>query len=618
MEVCRFSGIFTGTDSQEDKIQVRAADYVFQYLKECGVGHVFLLSGGGIMYLCDALGHSGLEYVCCHHEQSAAIAAQAYGMYDDSLGVALVTTGPGGTNALTGTGAAYMDSTPVLYLSGQVKRADFASLRGVRQFGAQENDIVSMAKPVTKYAVTVMQPEDVPYELEKCVWLATHGRKGPVWLDIPLDIQSAEIDPGSLRHYAPEPEQSDAGAAEAGAAAAYALLAKAKRPLLLAGHGVNAARAKETLRKFAALTGIPVLATWRVLDIMGADEDGFYGAPGLQAPRYSNLILQHCDALIVLGSRLDNMITAFSEAHFARLAETVVVDIDENEMRKLHMPRLQTVHADCGAFLCALLGRAEQEPLPAYTRWLEKCRQIKARFPLLAEKQAVSGGVDLYRVTHAVSQYAKASDTLVISSTSRCNTAGHIAFDRKRGQISISSMGFGSMGFALPSVVGAYYAGNRSRVIMLEGDGSLQLNIQELETVAANRMDAKLFIFNNSGYAAITTMQDRNFDSFYVGSNAQSGLYMPDLEKLAGAYGLPYRRIESDAEIDGAVRWAMEEQPGCCIVDIRGALTFDEIPKCISRIDETTGQRVSAFLENPFPFLSDAEMQEIETFMLAD
>ena len=525
---------------------MRAADYVFQYLKECGVGHVFLLSGGGIMYLCDALGHSGLEYVCCHHEQSAAIAAQAYGMYDDSLGVALVTTGPGGTNALTGTGAAYMDSTPVLYLSGQVKRADFASLRGVRQFGAQENDIVSMAKPVTKYAVTVMEPEDVPYELEKCVWLATHGRKGPVWLDIPLDIQSAEIDPASLRHYVPEPERSDPAAAQKGAAAAYALLAKAKRPLLLAGHGVNAAGAKETLRQFAALTGIPVLATWRALDIMGADEDGFFGAPGLQAPRYSNLILQHCDALIVLGSRLDNMITAFSEEHFARLAETVVVDIDENEMRKLHMPRLQTVHADCGAFLGALLEKAEQSPLPGYGRWLDKCRQIKARFPLLAEQQAVSGGVDLYKVTNAVSQYAKAEDTLVISSTSRCNTAGHIAFDRKRGQVSISSMGFGSMGFALPSVVGAYYAGNRNRVIMLEGDGSLQLNIQELETVAANRMDAKLFIFNNSGYAAITTMQDRNFDGFYVGSNAQSGLYMPDLEKLADAYGLPYRRIERD------------------------------------------------------------------------
>ena len=577
-----------------------------------------MLSGGGIMYLVDALGHSDLQYVCCHHEQAAAIAAQAYGMYDDRLGVCLVTTGPGGTNALTGTGAAYMDSTPVLYLSGQVKRADFASLRGVRQFGAQENDIVSMAKPVTKYAVTVMTPEDVPYELEKCVYLATHGRKGPVWLDIPLDIQSAEIDPSSLRHYIPEPEFLNPAIAEKGAETVLHLLMQAKRPLLLAGHGLMSSGAKEKLRRFVEETGIPVLSTWRALDFMGADEDGFFGSPGLQAPRYSNLILQHCDVLLVLGSRLDNMITAFNEAHFAKMAQIVVVDTDENEMRKLNMPHKESVHADAAQFVAFLCAKAEQLRFPDYSKWVEKCRCLKERFPILAEKQTVSEGVDLYRVTDTVSAYAKTEDTIVVSSTSRCNTAGHIAFRRKRGQKSISSMGFGSMGFALPSVVGAYYAGQQHRVIMLEGDGSLQLNLQELETVVSNHIDAKMFIFNNSGYAAITTMQERNFDGFYVGSNEMSGLFMPDMEKLAAAYGLPYRRIQCSDDIDSAVRWAMEEIKGACIVDICGALSFDEIPKCISRVDESTGQRVSAFLENPFPFLSEPEMQEIESYILQE
>lgn len=596
---------------------MRVADYIFDHLKRHGVDHVFMLSGGGIMYLVDALGRSEIKYVCCHHEQAASIAAQAYGMYDDSLGVCLVTTGPGGTNALTGVGAAFMDSTPVLYISGQVKRSDFASLRNVRQYGAQENDIVSMAKPVTKYAVTVMRPEDVPYELEKCVYEATHGRKGPVWLDIPLDVQSSEIEIETVRHFEPT-ETTFKDNFEPNITEALRLLSKAKRPLILAGHGVNASGAQEELRDLVQNTGIPVLSTWRALDFMGEDEELFFGAPGLQAPRYSNLILQHCDFLLVLGSRLDNMITAFSEEHFARMADVVVVDIDENELRKLHIPRLTTVCGDVKFFVNALRKGLENIILPNFNDWVSRCRAIKARFPLLKEKQTVSEGVDLYRVAHAVSEFAKSEDTLVVSSTSRCNTAGHIAFNRKRGQKSISSMGFGSMGFALPSAVGAYYAGDKRRVVMLEGDGSLQLNIQELETIVSNGIDVKMFIFNNVGYAAITTMQDRNFEGFYVGSNEKSGLFMPDLKKISEAYGIPYRSIERNEDIEDVVRWAMDEMDGVCLVDIKGALSFDEIPKCISRVDEKTGQRISAFLENPFPFLSDAEMNEIEAFMLSE
>ncbi len=593
---------------------MRAADYVMKYLEGCGVGHVFMLSGGGIMYLVDALGRSGMKYVCCHHEQAASIAAQAYGMYQDSLGVCLVTTGPGGTNALTGTGAAYMDSTPVLYLSGQVKRSDFASLRGVRQFGAQENDIVSMAKPVTKYAVTVMEPEDLPYELEKCVYEAAHGRKGPVWLDIPLDIQSAEIEPETLRHFTPpEPPRGDL---EPGVEKTLALLQRAERPLILAGHGVNAAGAREELLRLCRSTGIPLMATWRALDLMGAEEEGFFGSPGLQAPRYSNLILQHCDFLLVLGSRLDNMITAYSEERFAKNAEVAAVDIDAAELDKLKMPRLTRINGDVKEYLDRLNAALEGVRLPDFSPWVSRCRAVKTRFPLAKEKQAVEAGVDLYRVTLEIARLAKGEDTLVISSTSRCNTAGHIAFPRKPGQKSVSSMGYGSMGFALPSAVGAYFAGGERRVIMLEGDGSLQLNLQELETIVTNGVDARMFIFDNTGYAAITTMQDRNFDGFHVGSDPESGVCMPDLKKLAEAYGLPYRSIRTEGEIEGAVKWALEEVSGPCLVDIRGALSFDEIPKCISRVDEETGQRVSADLENPFPFLSGKEMGELEAFLL--
>ena len=597
--------------------RMRVADFVFDYLKKHGVDHVFMLSGGGIMYLVDALGRSKIEYVCCHHEQGAAIAAQAYGMYDDTLGVCLVTTGPGGTNALTATGAAYMDSTPMLFISGQVKRSDFASLRNVRQFGAQENDIISMAKPVTKYAVTVMRPEDVPYELEKCVYMATHGRKGPVWLDIPLDIQSAEIRPEELRNYIPE--QKDVSKRISNEIRTTCrLLADAKRPLILAGHGVNAARAQDSLRMLVEQTGIPLLSTWRAMGLLGEDEKLYFGAPGLQAPRYSNLILQHCDFLLVLGSRLDNMITAFNEAHFAKMANVVIVDIDENELKKLHIQRLMTIHADVGSFVDELTVALKSIKLPDYTSWLSRCQIIKERFPLLKEKQIVSEGVDLYQVTFAISEYAKIDDTLVVSSTSRCNTAGHIAFKRERGQKCISSMGFGSMGFALPSAVGAYFAGDHRRTLVLEGDGSLQLNIQELETIVSNDINTKLFVFNNAGYAAITTMQDRNFDSFYVGSNEKSGVFMPDLKKISEAYDIPYCCIETNEDIQAGIRWAMEKVEGVCMVDIKGALSFDEIPKCISYVDAITGQRVSAALENPFPFLGDEEMKEIAAYLTGE
>ncbi len=599
---------------------IKVSDYVFQYLKTEGVDTVFTLTGGGIMHLVDSLGHSGMTYVCCHHEQAAAIAAQAFDMYREQLSVCLVTTGPGGTNALTGAAAAYVDSTPVIYLSGQVKRSDFASLRGVRQFGAQENDIVSMAKPVTKYAVMVTEPEKIAWELEKSVYLATHGRKGPVWIDIPLDVQAAMVEEGSLPHFHAEvaAESGQAfGAKRREEAADYAvrMLHRAKRPVILVGQGMISAGASELVRRFVEKAGIPVLATWRALDFMGTEEAGFFGSPGLQAPRYSNLILQNADALIVLGSRMDNMITAFNEEHFAYRAKKVIVDIDENEIKKLAMTDVYPVVSDVGDFMKDLLTAAESVDLPDYTVWTEKCKELKRRFPILKEKQDKREGIDLYQVTDTISRYAEADNAIVISSTSRCNTAGHIAFCHKRGQKTISSMGMGSMGFAIPSAIGAYYANGKKQVVAIEGDGSLQLNIQELETIAANRINVKMFIFNNRGYAAITTMQDRNFGGFYVGSNEMSGVFMPDLEKIACAYQIPYLRIDKEEEIEAKVERAMRED-GPVLCDISGSLSFDEIPKCISSVDPETGKRVSAYLENPYPYLSEDELKEIEMDLL--
>lgn len=593
---------------------MKLSDFVFQFLEKQGVCHVFTLTGGGIMHLVNSMGHSNMKYSCCHHEQAAAIAAQAYSMYNDQLSLCLVTTGPGGTNAITGAAAAYVDSTPVIYMTGQVKRSDFASIRGVRQFGAQENDIISMVKPITKYAVLLNEPNDIQYELEKCVYMANHARKGPVWIDIPLDVQAAEIAPDKLRHFCP-PKLMHSIENPLDDAIKYTcrLLEGAKRPVILVGYGMVSSKAESLVRFFSRKSGIPLMATWRALDIMSTDDENFFGSPGLQAPRYSNLILQHSDVLIVLGSRLDNMITAFNEKHFAFRAKKVIVDIDEKEIEKLAMTNVYPVVSDVRVFMETLNKTIEISP--DYSDWLKKCQNLKEKFSIFIEKQDKDEFVNLYKVTKCISDLSNVDDTIVISSTSRCNTAGHIAFCHKEGQKTISSMGMGSMGFAIPSAVGAYYANGNKRVVVIEGDGSLQLNIQELQTVVGNNIDAKMFIFDNRGYAAITTMQDRNFDSFYVGSNEQSGLTMPDLGKIAYAYDIPYYEIAKDEDVKFIVEKVMNTV-GPVICKICGSLWFDEIPKCISSIDENTGKRVSALLENPYPFLSGSDMESISNFLL--
>ncbi len=615
---------------------MRLSDYVIKHLEEIGIRHIFMLSGGGMMYLVDALGRSDIEYVCCHHEQAAGIAAVGYALENNGLGVCMVTTGPGGTNALTAAGAAYVDSTPVLFISGQVKTSDFASLRGVRQFGAQENDIVSMAKPVTKYAVTVTDKNSIRFHLEKAVFLALHGRRGPVWVDIPLDIQNSEINPEILPAYSydcdddngsgdihlqNEPDQTDT---DEKIDRLVNDLKGSNRPLFLAGHGLKASGAEIEFKELVGRLSVPVQTTWRELALFDDDDPLFFGSPGLQARRYSNLIMQGTDLLIVLGSRMDNMITAFSEEHFACRARKYVVDIDRNEIEKLNMPEMIGINCDIAYFLQRLNDRLSKDQsscvisddadIYGRKKWIDECDSLRKRFPLLSEKQVTDlPGVDLYKLTDTVSGYCTVDDVISISSTSRCNTAGHIAFRHKAGQRLISSMGFGSMGFALPHAVGAWFASDAPvdsrRVIMFEGDGSLQLNIQELQTIVHHGINAKMFIFSNTGYAAIATMQDRNFGGFHVGSDPDSGVTIPNLGRIADAYGIPYYLIEDNEHIEDVVREVMGMQ-GPVLCEFRGSILFDEIPKCISSVDET-GKRVSAALENPFPFLSEEEMDSI-------
>ena len=582
------------------------SDLIIDYLENIGVEYVFMLSGGGAMYLFDALQRSKIKHICCHHEQAAAVAAQSYTMATGKLAVCLVTTGPGGTNALTAVGASYVDSTPVLFLSGQVKRSDFASFRNVRQYGAQENDIVSMAKPVTKYAVTVTDENDVLYQLEKAINVALDGRKGPVWLDVPLDIQSAT--PKEMRQFAPE-EKTTADEASTACEDIISSLKTAKRPLFLIGHGVYASNAANEFRAFLQKLKVPVLCTWRACGTLDYNDELFFGSPGLQAPRYSNFILQSCDLLVVLGSRLDNMVTAFNEENFASSAtRKIIVDIDENELKKLNMP--DSVKYACNVKSVIKLLRDNADCFNVdYSEWISNCKSVKDKYNILNEKQPVDNKADLYKVASAVSELCDKDDCIVVSSTSRCNTAGYMAFRHSEGQRIISSMGYGSMGFALPSVVGAYFGSNAKRVICFEGDGSLQLNIQELQTIKHYNIPMKLFVFSNDGYSAISTMQNRNFEGRRIGCDCESGVTFPDLSKIARAYGFDFRRINNDCEINSVVKDIMVDNKAV-ICEIVGSIDFDEIPKAISFLN-AENKRVSAALENLYPFLPQEEINDV-------
>ena len=600
-------------------MKIRLADYVANFLVEHGVTDVFSVVGGGAMHLNDALGHNeGLHVTYNHHEQASAIAAEAYARLDNKIAALCVTTGPGGTNALTGVVGGWLDSIPMFVISGQVRydtTARFAFKDAgavVRAMGDQEYDIVKSVEPMTKYAVMIEEPNMIRYALEKAWHLATTGRPGPVWIDIPLDVQAMDIEPDCLCSFN-ENESIDEkkDVPDDIINEVYNTLVNSHKPVVLIGQGAVASGAYDVIRDFINITHIPVLTTWRVQDFMDSDSKGYYGSPGLQAPRYSNLIIQNADTLLVLGSRLDNMITAFNEEHFAYKAKRIIVDIDSNEINKLNMPGKLGIVCDIKEFVSKLVDFCERNNYANnINQWIDACKLVKKQFPLLDEQQEVDDGVNLYKVTNCVSNYAQSDDVIVISSTSRCNTAGHIAFNHRQGQKTISSMGMGSMGFAIPSAVGAYFASDK-RVVVIEGDGSLQLNIQELETIVSNGVDAKMFIFDNRGYAAITTMQDRNFDSFYVGSNEQSKLFMPITSEISKAYGIPCYEIKTDDDIEKVVPEVFDtEGPAMCV--IYGSLHFDEIPKCISKVNEATGQRESAALENPYPFLSDEEMDKIQ------
>ncbi len=599
----------------------KLSDYVIRVLEQTGVGHVFMIPGGGAMHLNDSLGKSEkIEYVVCLHEQACSIAAEAYARVNNKLGIAMVTTGPGGTNALTGVAAAYIESTPMLIISGQVKIADQIRDQGIRQQGMQEVDIVSIVKPVTKYAVMVERPEEIRYHLEKALYEATTGRKGPVWIDIPLDVQASMIEPDDLKGYldvsggeelieglsshyqppVPSREQIDR---------VIEALNRAERPVLLLGNGIRLAGAFAQLDAFLKLCRIPVLTTWNGIDLIPEEDPMFFGRPGGMGQRYANLIQQNADFFLSIGARQNLLQTGYQFDGFARAAFKVMVDIDEPELRKINVRPDLAICSDAGAFLEALLARRDEVRIRDIGAWIDYANRAKKAFPIVTEAHwKETEYVNTYALLDTVTEQMQEGDVYVSGSSGTCIDVSMQTFRVKKGQRVFSTKGLASMGFGLPATIGACLASGKKQTVCVNGDGGFMMNIQELETLRRLHLPVKTFVLCNHGYSQIHTTQKNVFAGHYVACDEDSNLTLPDIAQVARAFGLATEKIESNSQLDEKVRSVLQQE-GPVICAVYTSIDLGALPKQVS-YKRTDGQMESLPLEYMNPQLSEEEMKK--------
>jgi len=589
---------------------IRVADYIAQALAKHGLKDVFLVTGGGAMHLNDAFGRNpDLTVTCFHHEQACAIAAESYFRQSGRLAAVNVTTGPGGLNTLTGIHGAWTDSLGLIVISGQVKRETLvasAGPSGLRQLGDQEVDIVSVVRPITKYAALVERPEDIRFHLEKALHLALAGRPGPVWIDVPSDIQGALVDPATLAGFQPDPEPVPELALQI--ESLLSLLRQARRPVLLPGSGIRIAGVVEPFRQLAEALQIPVATAFNAHDLLEDDHPCLVGRPGTVGDRAGNFAVQNADLVIVLGCRLNIRQIGYNWDAWAPAAQKVMVDVDPLELAKPTLAIDLPIQADLRAFFEALQVQGLPEPRPEHADYLAWCRARRERYPVVLERHRAKGQpVNPYVLTEALFRHLPEGMTVVTGDGTAC-VATFQAARLKAGQRLYTNSGCASMGYDLPAALGASLASGRQPVVCLAGDGSLMMNLQELQTLVHQRLPILLVLFNNGGYHSIRQTQTAYFPDGLVGFDAATGVSFPDFGKVAAAFGLPHRLIRSHADMDTTLAECLDTPwPMICEVLLDPAQPFE--PKPSSRRLED-GRMVSAPLEDMFPFMDRAELAE--------
>ena len=587
---------------------MRVADYIMTRLADLGIRQVYFLPGGGAMHLNDALGlNPDLEPILCLHEQACGIAAEGAGKLLGGPSACMVTSGPGATNVVTATLGAWLDSTPVFFISGQVKSADLKAGTGLRMLGVQETDIVSIVATITKKAVTLLDPLDVAYVFDELEHAALSGRRGPVWLDVPLDVQAMEVVPATLRRLPADNSAKPVSLREP-VEQTLALLVKAQRPVIIAGSGIRIAGAVDDFRRFYERTGIPVLTTWLGMDLIEDNHPLYAGRPGSIAPRWANFALQNADLILVIGARLDMAMTAYAHERFARGAVKIMVDIDAAEIQKMRMEIAVPVVGNALDYISCINAKLDSaQALPSYRNWMDRIGQWKAAYPLMRpEHITTEGPLSLYHFTDVLSSEMAEGDIIATGSAGFTAELFLLALRLKRNQRCFHNRGTGSMGFGVPAAIGACLSAGRKRTVCIEGDGGLQLNVQELATLASQHLPVKCFIVNNAGYASIRASQNNYFKRL-VGADASSGLVLPDLQKLAEAYGIPFMRIESGQNLAAELHKAMTGD-GPLLCEVMVLQEEPRIPRIATR-QGANGKMESSPLEDLFPFLDRDELR---------
>lgn len=588
---------------------MKLSDFIVQFLVKKDIRTIFLVSGGGIMHLVDSVGKNpDMRYYCNYHEQACAHSAEVFSRVTGKVGACLVTTGPGGTNALSGVASAWVDSIPILVLSGQVRQDLIADYTKVRQRGPQEGNVVEMARPVTKYAVTLLNPQKVRYELEKALYLAVSGRPGPVWLDFPLDVQGAEVDESTLETFTPPPANIDIAPLEEQVRQFIQIAREAHRPLFLLGNGIHIARAEPLLKELLERMPFPVVLPNCAKDLVPESHPRYMGVFGTAGQRRANFAVQNADCVLFLASGINVTKAGFNYKGFAPKAKKILVDIDEGQLYHQVIQPDFAVQADISDFLSVILRQINADSLQfsPSPKWLEACVRWKERYPIILDefyedKEHVNSYVFVDKLADLLS-----SEDVVVAGNGIDEVSYWQAFKVKPGQRTMISGNWGPMGWDLPAAVGACI-GSGHRTICLSGDGSSQWNVQELLTIKHYHLPVKIFIFNNQGYTNIRLTQ-ANFFGRFVGADEASGVSNPDFAHLAAAYGLAYSQICTNAEIEDGIRGVLQtEGPTLCELNI--AVEQGITPKA-SAFRREDGTLESRPLEDMAPFLPREEIWE--------
>ena len=605
---------------------IKLSDYIFDYLHKQGLTHIFVLSGGGNIHLIDSVGKSKLKYVCNHHEQACATAAEGYARLRGDFGACLVTTGPGGTNAITGMLGAWLDSIPMLVISGQVKRELLGAgpnKMGMRQLGPQEINIIDIVKPITKYAEIVMDPNEIKYHLQKALYLARTGRQGPVWLDIPLDVQGSMIDEKKLKSFKPEelkpPYETDKKNLKKLVAQVLERIKKSERPVIYAGNGIRLAGAAKEFLKLVNLLKIPVLTSYVGYDLIPSSHPYFFGRSHVLGQRAANFIVQNSDLFLSIGARLDILTVGFTYRAFARKAYKIMVDIDKFEIKKPILSIDLPVNYDAGEFIREMISQLKPTPGVGLSKkrlqnnkinkWLAYGRNLNKKYPVMQKEYSKDKKfVNSYWFIDSIGKLLKPGEIIVESDGVGPLNCMYQSFYVKPNQRIILNLGCAQMGYGLPAAIGAAFAAKGKRIICLEGDGSLQLNIHELQVMRHHNLNIKLFIYSNDGYLSIKNTQIGLFGGKYVATDSKSGVSSPDFVKVGKAYGFKTIRINNHKDMVRKIKYVLNYK-GPILCDINAVRELMLVPKLTTK-KTPDGRFVSPPLEDMGPFLPRDEFEE--------